>query len=71
MTSEAPTAIPTIVTKYESELLSDWVKLQLADVTLRRDLLRDDELREQVFGWVTHSAHVIETLETARERVPA
>ena len=47
MTSEAATAIPTIVTKYESELLSEWVKLQLADVTLRRDLLKDDELREQ------------------------
>jgi rsbT co-antagonist protein RsbR len=47
MTSQAMTAIPTIVSRYENELLAEWVKLQLSDGTLRRDLLRDDQLREQ------------------------
>src|SRR5215471_4872780 len=35
------------VVKYESEILSSWVDAQLGALTLRRDLMRDDELREQ------------------------
>jgi rsbT co-antagonist protein RsbR len=33
--------------KYESEILSSWIDAQLQAATLRRDLMRDDELREQ------------------------
>jgi rsbT co-antagonist protein RsbR len=47
MSAASATAIPSIVAKYEGELLTEWVRHQLAAVTLRRDLLKDDELREQ------------------------
>jgi rsbT co-antagonist protein RsbR len=36
-----------LVAKYESEILSKWMEAQLAAVTLRRDLMRDEDLREQ------------------------
>src|SRR5215475_10702425 len=35
------------VVKYEGEILSSWMDAQLGALTLRRDLMRDDELREQ------------------------
>jgi rsbT co-antagonist protein RsbR len=38
---------PEIVQKYESEILSEWMRSQMAATSLRRDLLKDDELREQ------------------------
>jgi rsbT co-antagonist protein RsbR len=47
MTSSSASTIVEIVGKYEREILSEWVKHQLGAVTLRRDLLRDDDLREQ------------------------
>ena len=40
------TRIPEIVAKYETELLSEWIELQTRAVTLRRDLMRGDDLRE-------------------------
>jgi rsbT co-antagonist protein RsbR len=39
--------LPEIVRKHEADLLQDWVEQQLAATTLRRDLMRDAELREQ------------------------
>jgi rsbT co-antagonist protein RsbR len=47
MVAAAQTRIPEIVAKYESELLADWVQRQLASTSLRRDLMRDEDLREQ------------------------
>jgi rsbT co-antagonist protein RsbR len=47
MAAAVQTQIPEIVAKYESELLTDWVAQQLASTTLRRDLMRDDDLHEQ------------------------
>jgi rsbT co-antagonist protein RsbR len=47
MAAAVQTRIPEIVAKYESELLADWVEHQLAATTLRRDLMRDEDLREQ------------------------
>jgi len=38
---------PEIVQKYESEILSEWMRSQMSATSLRRDLLKDDELREQ------------------------
>lgn len=46
MTADSTTLFG-ILGKHESDLLSEWVNLQLAAVTLRRDLLKDDDLREQ------------------------
>lgn len=39
--------IPEIVKKYEAELLVQWVEQQLAAPTMRRDLIKETELREQ------------------------
>ena len=36
-----------LLTKYESEMLARWMQVQLSAATLRRDLMRDEELREQ------------------------
>ncbi|HEY2387427.1 MAG TPA: STAS domain-containing protein [Candidatus Binatia bacterium] len=41
------TKIPQIVQKYETDILPEWIKHQLDAATLRRDLMKDDELREQ------------------------
>jgi len=38
---------PEIVQKYESEILSEWMRSQMSATSLRRDLLKDDQLREQ------------------------
>jgi rsbT co-antagonist protein RsbR len=41
------TRLPEIVAKYEKDLLPEWVQHQMQAVTLRRDLMKEDELREQ------------------------
>ena len=47
MTSRERAAIPDIVERHEGDLLPEWVDRQLAASTLRRDLMKEDELREQ------------------------
>jgi rsbT co-antagonist protein RsbR len=39
--------IPDIVGKHQSDILREWTEQQLQDVTVRRDLMKEDELREQ------------------------
>jgi rsbT co-antagonist protein RsbR len=39
--------ISEIIGKYESDLLADWIKQQLAVTTMRGDLMKEAELREQ------------------------
>jgi rsbT co-antagonist protein RsbR len=39
--------LPEILNKYESELLADWIRHQLAATSTRADLLKESELREQ------------------------
>jgi len=41
------TKLGEVIRKYESELLEHWMKEQLAAVTLRRDIMSEDELRQQ------------------------
>jgi rsbT co-antagonist protein RsbR len=43
----ASSRIPALLKNYEKDLLTDWMKAQLAAVTLRSDLLKESELREQ------------------------
>jgi rsbT co-antagonist protein RsbR len=43
----AHSVLSDAVVKYESEILSSWMDAQLGAMTLRRDLMREDELREQ------------------------
>jgi rsbT co-antagonist protein RsbR len=43
----ASSRIPALLKSHEKDLLTDWMKAQLAAVTLRSDLLKETELREQ------------------------
>ena len=47
MSQNSQSRISEIVTKHESELLANWMEQQLATPTLRRDLIKEAELREQ------------------------
>jgi rsbT co-antagonist protein RsbR len=47
MTARERASMSDIVGQYEDELLPAWVQYQLEATTLRRDLMREDELREQ------------------------
>src|SRR5262245_65903977 len=44
---EEKSRIPEIIARRESDLLADWLREQLAATTLRGDLMRECELREQ------------------------
>jgi len=43
----AKTRIPEILTKYQDELLADWVRMQLAAPNRRPDLISEQELRRE------------------------
>jgi rsbT co-antagonist protein RsbR len=45
--------VAEILQKYEADLLSEWMKEQLAAVTLRADLLNERDLREQCRQFLT------------------
>jgi rsbT co-antagonist protein RsbR len=47
MTARARNKISSIVSKYEDQMLSEWIESQLASTAMRRDLINDRELREQ------------------------
>ena len=47
MNEKGGSRIPEIISKYESDLLDSWIKAQLAATTLRSDLMKESELREQ------------------------
>jgi rsbT co-antagonist protein RsbR len=47
MSKNSSERIAEILAKYEAELLADWMKEQLATVTLRPDLMREADLRQQ------------------------
>jgi rsbT co-antagonist protein RsbR len=53
MTPRSQRPLREVVDKHESEILADWLELQLAATTLRRDLLDSDELREQSRRFLT------------------
>jgi rsbT co-antagonist protein RsbR len=47
MGTNGASRIPEILRRHEAEILEDWVRRQLSAVTLRGDLMREAELREQ------------------------
>jgi rsbT co-antagonist protein RsbR len=53
MTPRSQRPLRDVVAKHESEILGDWLERQLAATTLRRDLLDNDELREQSRRFLT------------------
>jgi len=52
MTRDAKSRIAGVVRKNESEILDDWVRLQLASVTRRADLINENALREESRGFL-------------------
>jgi rsbT co-antagonist protein RsbR len=55
----ATTGLPEIIKRREQDLLERWVKEQLSDATMRRDLVSESQLREQsreFLGLVTQAA---------------
>ena len=54
MPTTTTTRIPEIVRHHEQGLLSDWLQHQLASVNARRDLIQEDELREQSRMFLVH-----------------
>jgi rsbT co-antagonist protein RsbR len=49
----AKSRIPDIVGRYEEDILPEWVRHQLAAVSVRRDLMEERELREQSRRFLT------------------
>jgi rsbT co-antagonist protein RsbR len=47
MNQKGKSRIPDMISKRESDLLADWIREQLAATTLRGDLMKESELREQ------------------------
>ena len=47
MAQSAASRIPAILKTHEKELLAEWMRRQLAALTLRSDLLKEADLREQ------------------------
>src|SRR5262245_28271036 len=47
MTARGRATMPDIGGRYGDQFLPDWIRSQLQGMTLRRDLLRDDELEAQ------------------------
>ena len=47
MSPAAGQTVRTILVKYEKEILAEWIRAQLAATTLRADLMKENELREQ------------------------
>ena len=47
MNQKGKSRIPELIAKRESDLLADWMREQLASTTLRGDLMKESELREQ------------------------
>jgi rsbT co-antagonist protein RsbR len=47
MTIKSKSRIPEMIAKRESDLLADWMREQLEATTLRSDLMKESELREQ------------------------
>jgi hypothetical protein len=44
---KSSTRLAGVIKSHEKEILADWMKEQLAATTLRGDLLKESELREQ------------------------
>jgi rsbT co-antagonist protein RsbR len=53
MNQNGHSQIPEVVKQHESELLKAWLEQQLADITVRGDLMKESELREQSRQFLT------------------
>ena len=55
----AKRAIMNVLDRHEREILSEWVEQQLAASTLRADLMKSDELRDQSRRFLTGLRHAL------------
>jgi rsbT co-antagonist protein RsbR len=53
MSTKEMSKIPEIVHRYERELLTDWLEQQRKALTLRKDLMTDNELQEQSHNFLS------------------
>ena len=53
MGKEQEVNISSLIERFESEILDDWLKEQLQAVTLRSDLISETELREQCLEFLS------------------
>lgn len=74
MGSEAKSKLGEILQKFESELLEQWMNEQMSTTTVRRDLMSENELRQQSMEFVRLFRQAIAgenwTEVTAQEWVP-
>lgn len=54
MSAVLKSRIPDILKRHEGDLLKDWVQRQLSDTTLRSDLMKESEIREQSAQFLNH-----------------
>jgi rsbT co-antagonist protein RsbR len=47
MSLDSKSNLPSLLKKYESDILSIWINEQLANVSIRKDLIQESELRQQ------------------------
>ena len=64
MSAALKSRIPEVLTQHESDLLKDWLKRQLADATLRSDLMKESELREQSAQFLSHLREALQSGNT-------
>src|SRR5580765_8281151 len=60
MTQMSATRIPNLIRKHESQILAEWIALQLQSAGMRRDLINDDDVRR-------HSKEFLATFVRAAE----
>ena len=61
MNGTSQTQIPEIIRKYESEILSEWIRLQQQTVGRRSDLISDGDLQEQSRAFLTEVRQAVQT----------
>jgi rsbT co-antagonist protein RsbR len=65
MGTTADHGLAETILQNEAELLNEWVRQQLASVKTRRDLIRDDELREQSGQFLKRFARAVKSGATS------
>lgn len=63
--------ISKLIRTHESELLAQWVEQQLSAVTLRRDLIKESELREQSRQFLVAFSQTLQNGEMSNILAPA
>jgi len=60
MTQMSATRIPGLIRKHEPQILAEWIALLLQSAAMRRDLIKDEDLRKQSKGFLAAFVHAAE-----------